>query len=53
MLAKCYFSAKYYKESYSTVREVYKMIRENRDERSLVFIVEAATLIKQLLEINQ
>jgi tetratricopeptide (TPR) repeat protein len=31
MLSKGYFGAKYYKESYSTVRELYKTIREDRD----------------------
>ena len=49
MLAKGYFGSKYYKESYSIVRELYKTIREERDERSLVNIVEAVALIKQLL----
>jgi hypothetical protein len=31
------------------VRELYKLIREERDEKSLHFIVEAVGLIKQLL----
>jgi tetratricopeptide (TPR) repeat protein len=53
MLAKGYLGTKYYKESYVTVKELYQTIKEERDERSLVFIVEAVALIKQLLEINQ
>jgi tetratricopeptide (TPR) repeat protein len=39
ILAKGYFGAKYYKESYSIVRELYKNIKDERDERSLINIV--------------
>jgi hypothetical protein len=53
MLAKGYFSVKYFKEAYTTTKELYKLIRNQRDERSLAYIIEAVTMIKQLLDINQ
>jgi hypothetical protein len=53
MVAKGYFSVKYFKEAYSITKELYRLIRNERDERSLAFIIEAVTMIKQLLDINQ
>ncbi len=39
MLSKCYLSLRYYKESYTTVKELYRLIRDKREERILLLII--------------
>lgn len=39
MVSKGYLSLKYFKEAYTTTKELYKLIRIQRDERSLAYII--------------
>jgi len=53
VLAKCYKATRLYKEAYTTIKEFFEVIKNQTDEQSLAFILEAAFMIQHLLEISQ
>jgi hypothetical protein len=49
MLAKSYRDARLYKEAYNTIKEFFETIKNQTDEQSIAFILEAAFMIQSLL----
>ena len=53
LIVKGYFEARRYQEAYTSVRELYGLIRNEKDEASLGYVIETVNWMRKSLEVIQ